>query len=86
MTAYYNFSIAQKELMQTFIIQIINSDCTNAECLEVISEIIGYLMSFNAPLKDEMLKYLDDTLVPQIRRSYINWYDIKHFKEEFGNI
>lgn len=75
--SYSNFTPDQKVLAQTVAEKIKRSGCNTDEIVEVLCEIAGSLLAYKAPSKAELAQYLDDKFLPYLRRTALDWHDIK---------
>ena len=77
---FSNFTPSQKVLIHSIVNKIDHSGCGTEEIVEVLSEVIGSLLAYVAPTKEELAEYLDKKLLPALRRDTLDRYDIKHIK------
>lgn len=78
---YSNFTHDQKVLAQTVAEKIKRSGCNTDEIVEVLCEVAGSLLAYMAPSKAELAQYLDDKLLPYLRRTALDWHDIKNLMD-----
>lgn len=76
-----NYTSGQKVLAHATACKIDDSGCNIDESVEVLSDIIGTLLGFGAPSKAELTEYLDNKLLPYIRRTTLDLHDIKHLND-----
>ena len=78
--SYANFTPQQKVLIHSLVNKVEHSGCNTDEIVDVLSEVIGSLLAYMAPTREELEEHLDKNLLPGIRRDTLDWYDIKHIK------
>ena len=78
---FTHFTPDQKVLIKSIVKKIESSGCSTDECTEVMTEVIGSLLAYMVPSKEELAEYLDSKLLPYIRRVALGWYDVKHIKD-----
>lgn len=83
---YLTFSPEQEDLINFIIHKIENSGCNTAEIVEVLTEICASLLSFVTPSREELVEYLENKLLPEMRDTVLAWYELKYVKEQYGNI
>ena len=75
---YENYTSDQKELAHTIVRKVEHSGCTTDECVQVLSDMVGFLLAYMAQSKAELTEYLDNKLIPYIRRTALDTYGLKH--------
>lgn len=79
--SYSNFTPDQKVLAQTVAEKVERSGCNTDQIVEVLCEVAGSLLAYMAPSKAELAQYLDDKLLPYLRRTALGWHDIKNLMD-----
>ena len=75
---YENYTSGQKVLTHAIARKIEDCGCNADECVQVLSDMVGSLLAYMAPSKAELTEYLDNKLLPYIRRTALDTYGLKH--------
>ena len=73
-----NYTYDQEVLANTIARKVEHSGCTTHECVQVLSDMVGFLLAYMAPSKSELTEYVDNKLLPYIRRTALDTYGLKH--------
>lgn len=80
---YTKFTPEQKVLIQSLVKKVESSGCNTEEIIEVLTEVCGSILSYMAPTREELTEYVDNKLLPEMRRVAMEWYDHMHAKDEY---
>lgn len=75
---YENYTSSQKVLAHNIARKVEHSGCTTDECVQVLSDMVCSLLAYMAPSKAELTEYLDNKLIPYIRRTALDTYGLQH--------
>lgn len=75
---YENYTSDQKELAHTIVRKVGHSGCTTDECVQVLSDMVGFLLAYMAQSKAELTEYVDNKLIPYLRNTSIKAHDLQH--------
>lgn len=78
---FTHFTPEQKALTQSIVNKVEHSGCNTDEIVEALAEVTGSLLAYMAPSKAELAEYLDNRLLPYIRRTTLDLHDIKHLND-----